>query len=123
MSNNKDTRSRRACATLAAATALLAGCGGLPPKAVRYEVVGDSGQAGNVTYSSAGGSMEQEVNVKLPWFSEQTFPAVSADVAVITAQNGPQGKITCRVLVNGEKVVEKTSTGAYAVAACTVPPF
>lgn len=80
-----------------------------------FRVLGDGGSA-TVTWVSPGSmSIQQEMNVGLPW--EKNFNTLSME-ANFNAQTRGGTFITCQVLVDGVVKLEKTSTGPYAVVSC-----
>ena len=82
-----------------------------------YEVTSDSGTANNITYWAAGANQSQETGAALPWRSRE-FDADQVTIKGVTAQNGGGGTITCKVIVDGETIVENSSSGQYAVVTC-----
>ncbi len=86
-------------------------------KTARYEVIGDSGAANNVTYEINNGQ-QQDTKVALPWSKEFTI-GQGFQPLVLNAQNAGGGSISCRILVDGSVVSEHTSTGQYAVVSCS----
>jgi hypothetical protein len=87
---------------------------------VTYEVSGE-GPASQLLYvETTGGSPKRLENVTLPWkFSgEMEAPALLLVTAIRLGE--ADGTISCRVLVNGEEVKQKTSeTGTFGTASCT----
>ena len=85
-------------------------------KTIRYEVDG-AAAATNVTYMFDHGQ-EQDTKVTLPWSKEFTA-GQGFQVFVVNAQNAGTGSISCRILVDGTVITEKTSNGQYAVVLCS----
>ncbi|MEV4346021.1 MmpS family transport accessory protein [Actinoplanes sp. NPDC049596] len=87
---------------------------------VTYEVTGD-GPASQLLYvETLGESPTRLENVTLPWkfTGDMDTPALLSVTAFRLGAEG--GTISCRVLVNGEEVKQKTSeTGTFGTASCT----
>lgn len=84
-----------------------------------YEVTGDSGTATNITYFGTGGNQSQETDATLPFRKEITADSKSDFVIKgVTAQNGGDGAITCKITVDGKVETENSSNGQYAVVSC-----
>ncbi|CAM05076.1 MmpS family membrane protein [Saccharopolyspora erythraea NRRL 2338] len=93
---------------------------GLPAqdRHVRYEVFGD-GDVVDVTYTSDGGTgTEQLQNVPLPFRKEISLEEAAFQVFTLSAQNADEGRITCRITVDGEVLDESSSVGAWELALC-----
>jgi hypothetical protein len=76
---------------------------------VVYEV-GGTGRAINITYVDAGGVLQTEFNVMLPWSKEVelTAPADrSASVSVINVGR----EISCSITLNGTQLQQRTGSG------------
>jgi hypothetical protein len=85
-------------------------------KTIRYEVDG-AAAAMNVTYMVDHGQ-EQDTKVTLPWSKEFTA-GQGFQAFVVNAQNAGTGSISCRILIDGKVITEKTSNGQYAVVMCS----
>ncbi len=86
---------------------------------VTYEVTGD-GPAQILYVEKLGGAQTRLDNVKLPWkFSaEVETPALLSVIAMRI--DTTDGEISCRALVDGEEVKQRTSgSGTFATASCT----
>ena len=87
---------------------------------VTYEVTSD-GSAGAVTYITvANGTVGQEQNTNAALPFTYTFEAQDGFNAYsLVGQAGAGAStISCKITVNGEVLVEQTSTGQYAVVTC-----
>ena len=86
---------------------------------VTYEVTGD-GPAQILYIDRLGGTPTRLDNVKLPWrfTAEVEAPALLSVVAMRIETT--DGEISCRALVDGEEVKQRTSSsGTFATASCT----
>jgi hypothetical protein len=93
---------------------LLAGCA-KTPHTVRYEVGGTAGTLA-LTYRNATGGTEQR-DVAPPWSAE--FQTQGVTPVSITAFNKTrEGRVTCRVLVDGKVIQEATSEGGFKLVRC-----
>jgi hypothetical protein len=64
-------------------------------------------------------SIEQAVDVKLPWSKEFDWPVDKAfQIAQVSVQNSGSGQITCTITVDGAVAKTATSKGSYAIASC-----
>lgn len=76
---------------------------------------------GTVTWAAPGSfSIEQAGGTSLPW-SQTWYKAAEIgryDRGNFNAQMNGSGSITCEIIINGEVVESRTSTGAYAMVAC-----
>jgi len=92
---------------------------------IRYEVVGDGvDEVTTISYVADENFSQQQANGEsLPWSTEITLPNGLFDYQALSlvaqSGSGDGGEITCRILRNGEVVVESTSSGAYAVVTCS----
>jgi hypothetical protein len=94
-----------------------------PPPAthtVLYEVEADaatgSGRTGSYTIRTDTGGTSQGTG-KLPMTGTYTFR--TGDFVYVSVQNGqPAGTVTCRITVDGVKLAEVTSNGAFTIATC-----
>ncbi|XVU26288.1 MmpS family transport accessory protein [Actinoplanes sp. CA-054009] len=86
---------------------------------VTYEVTGD-GPASQLLYvESLSESPQRLENVKLPWkFTGEIDTPTVLNVTAIRL-GGSEGTISCRVLVNGEEVAQRTSDpGVFGTVTC-----
>ena len=81
---------------------------------VVYNVAGQ-GRAISITYVDAGGMLQIEFNVVLPWTREVSLTAPASSAASVTVLNVGR-EITCSVTVNGSQVRERTGTGLTVCA-------
>ncbi|UJW31487.1 MmpS family protein [Saccharothrix sp. AJ9571] len=90
----------------------------MPSKYVTYELSGDSG-ARNITYVGNELTVAQETSAELPWSRtlEQLTP--SSGYFSISAQNPAAGSLTCRIVVDGQVVSQKSTTVAKNVVTCS----
>lgn len=89
-----------------------------PSKYVTYELSGDNG-ARNITYVGNELTVAQEMSAELPWSRtlEQLTP--SSGYFSISAQNPAAGSLTCRIVVDGQVVSQKSTTVAKNVVTCS----
>ncbi|MFZ4893501.1 MmpS family transport accessory protein [Plantibacter sp. Mn2098] len=125
------------CVGAVIATLALAGCsstskGATPAveekattNTVTYEVTSD-GATGSVTYmtfNNGGVGQEQANDAPLPFTKEIALEdegAFATSIFSLTAQAAEGATtISCKITANGEVVAEQTSTGEYAVVACS----
>ena len=90
---------------------------------VTYTVTSDAATAGSVAYasvSSDGSGQSQTVGAPMPFTFSETLPVRMIDnIFSLTAQASPESTtITCKITVDGDLVVEQTSTGPSAVVTC-----
>lgn len=75
------------------------------------------------TYTDGVTATQQQTGQSLPFeqeYSVGTGGAATYNSYTLTATNGAdEGDVTCRIILDGQVVVEQTSTGAYATASCT----
>ncbi len=90
-----------------------------------YQVDG-TGSDVTVSYTTYSGDVtatQQQTGQSLPFEQEYTVGtggAATYNSYTLTATNGAdEGDVTCRIILDGQVVVEQTSTGAYATASCT----
>jgi hypothetical protein len=86
---------------------------------VVYELHGAHG-ARNVTYAGEGTSLVQQAEVPTPWSATFTRvgPADRAEFYSVSAQNPGPGGLSCRILVDGVPIAEKSVTGAGLQFSC-----
>lgn len=78
-------------------------------ESVVYTVDGE-GRAISITYVDAGGVLQMEFNVVLPWTKEVSLAAPASGAASVTVLNVGR-EVTCTVSVDGLPVRERTGTG------------
>jgi hypothetical protein len=90
-----------------------------------YQVDG-TGSDVDITYTTSSGdvqSTQQVTSQELPFEEEFVVGYGGADTYAsytLTAVNGADGgDVTCRILLDGRVLVEKTATGSYNTASCT----
>jgi hypothetical protein len=84
---------------------------------VTYEVTGDG--PATIQYLKADGQVESLSGESLPWRTELRMPKGNFLVSLTASRDGGgSGQITCRVLVDGKTVAERTSAGTLAIVAC-----
>lgn len=76
---------------------------------VEYTVSGE-GRAISITYVDAGGVLQMEFNVVLPWSKQVNLSSPALSAASVTVLNVGR-EVTCTVEVDGEQVRERTGTG------------
>lgn len=79
------------------------------PETVVYTVSGE-GRAISITYVDAGGVLQMEFNVVLPWTRQVSLSAPASNAASVTVLNVGR-EVTCSVSVDGAQVRERTGTG------------
>ncbi|AQA06554.1 hypothetical protein BVC93_20310 [Mycobacterium sp. MS1601] len=68
------------------------------------------GRAISITYVDAGGVLQMEFNVVLPWTKEVSLSSPALNAASVTVLNVGR-EVTCTVSVDGEQVRKRTGTG------------
>jgi Mycobacterium membrane protein len=86
-----------------------------PTEPVVYTVDGE-GRAISITYVDAGGVLQMEFNVVLPWSKEVSLTSPASSSASVTVLNVGR-EVTCTVSVDGTPVQERTGTGLTICAA------
>ncbi|HZQ34157.1 MAG TPA: MmpS family transport accessory protein [Mycobacterium sp.] len=74
---------------------------------VEYQVTG-TGTAMSIMYVDAGGMMQFEYNVSLPWDKKVDLPKPAKNSASITVINSGRN-VTCSISISGVQVVQNTS--------------
>ncbi|MBE9375204.1 hypothetical protein IQ251_12195 [Saccharopolyspora sp. HNM0983] len=101
-----------ATALVAAVVAAAGSCTAPPPedstpdRAVEYRIEGDSGEARLVLWQGHGAVTEEADDVRLPFSAGVRLQ--DGEKAAVTA-SGDESPRTCRILVDGETVVEQTA--------------
>lgn len=88
------------------------------PKNVTYEVFGNLGGGGKVTYADLNSQPVEVTLTSLPWSYSQTTMAASASLSLVAQVEGDS--VGCRILVDGEVRDEHSVAHESAAAACTV---
>ena len=78
-------------------------------ESVVYTVSGQ-GRAISITYVDAGGMLQMEFNVALPWSREVSLSATTAQAASVTVINVGR-EISCSITLNGTVTQEHSGTG------------
>ena len=93
---------------------------------VIYDVTSDAGTAGSIiymTFKNGGAGQEQTTDAPLPFTNEVTLDDgglfSSSIFSLVAAASAEATTISCKITANGEVIAEQTSTGAYAVVACS----
>jgi hypothetical protein len=88
------------------------------PKNVTYEVFGNMGAAGKVTYADLNSQPIEVTLSSLPWSVSETTMASSASLSLVAQVDGDS--VGCRILVNGQVRDEHSVSHESAAVACTV---
>jgi hypothetical protein len=88
------------------------------PKNVTYEVFGNMGAAGKVTYADLNSQPIEVTLASLPWSISETTMASSASLSLVAQVDGDS--VGCRILVNGQVRDEQSVSHESAAVACTV---
>jgi hypothetical protein len=88
------------------------------PKSVTYEVFGNMGAAGKVTYADLNSAPIEVTLASLPWSISETTMASSASLSLVAQVDGDS--VGCRILVNGQVRDEQSVSHEGAAVACTV---
>lgn len=88
------------------------------PKNVTYEVFGNLGDTGKVTYANLNSEPVEVQLTTLPWSYSETTMAASASLSVVAQVDG--SSVGCRILVDGQVRDEHTVAHESAAVACTV---
>jgi Mycobacterium membrane protein len=88
------------------------------PKNVTYEVFGDLGNGGKVTYADLNSQPIEVTLASLPWSHSETTMASSASLSLVAQVDGDS--VGCRILVNGQVRDEQSVSHEGAAVACTV---
>lgn len=88
---------------------------------VTYEMEADGSKA-DVTYIDPGFGIADERGQKSGWSKDMEFAEDMADGAGMYAHLTDRGTVTCRVLIDGEVVLEETQKGERAIADCVPEP-
>jgi hypothetical protein len=85
---------------------------------VVYEVTGD-GPAEIVYTEKLGDSPKRVSNAKLPWKVKTTMQGTALISVTAVRSATDAGTISCRAMVDGEEVAQRTREGTFATASCT----
>ena len=88
------------------------------PKNVTYEVFGDLGNGGKVTYADLYSQPIEVALASLPWSHSETTMASSASLSLVAQVDG--NSVGCRILVDGQVRDEHSVSHEGAAVACTV---
>jgi hypothetical protein len=88
------------------------------PKNISYEVFGNLGDGGKVTYADLNSQPIEVTLASLPWSVSETTMASSATLSLVAQVDGDS--VGCRILVNGEVRDEQSVSHEGAAVACTV---
>jgi hypothetical protein len=81
---------------------------------VKYEV--ESRFGASLTYVVGGATEQHETGAGV---QSVKFVGLPGEFVYLSAQNlESMGRVSCRIYVDGEKVQEATSAGAYVIASC-----
>ena len=102
----------------AAAAAIPATVVQINPKNVTYEVFGNLGDGGKVTYADLNSQPIEVTLASLPWSVSETTMASSASLSLVAQVDG--SSVGCRILVDGQVRDEQSVSHEGAAVACTV---
>ena len=88
------------------------------PKNVTYEVFGNLGSGGKVTYADLNSQPIEVTLASLPWSVSETTMASSASLSLVAQVDG--NSVGCRILVDGQVRDEHSVSHEGAAVACTV---
>jgi hypothetical protein len=88
------------------------------PKNVTYEVFGDLGNGGKVTYADLNSQPIEVTLASLPWSHSETTMASSASLSLVAQVDG--SSVGCRIRVDGQVRDEQSVSHEGAAVACTV---
>ncbi|ALR10436.1 membrane protein [Mycobacteroides saopaulense] len=88
------------------------------PKAVTYELFGNLGNGGKVSYANLNSEPVDVVLTSLPWSVSETTMSSAASLSLVAQVDGDS--LGCRIRVNGEVRDEQVVDHASAAVACTV---
>ncbi|MBS9533616.1 hypothetical protein KIH27_08460 [Mycobacterium sp. M1] len=88
------------------------------PKNVVYEVFGDIGSGGRVTYADLNSNPIEETLSSLPWSHSETTMSPAATLSLVSQGYG--SSLGCRIIVNGEVKDEQFVAHENAAVSCTV---
>jgi MmpS family membrane protein len=88
------------------------------PKNVTYEVFGNLGGGGRVTYANLDSKPVEVTLASLPWSYSETTMASSASLSLVAQVDGDS--LGCRISVDGQVRDEHSVSHEGAAVACTV---
>ncbi|NGX10441.1 MmpS family transport accessory protein [Mycobacteroides franklinii] len=88
------------------------------PKNVTYEVFGNLGNSGKVSYANLNSEPVDVVLTSLPWSVSETTMSSAASLSLVAQVDG--NSLGCRIRVNGEVRDEQVVNHPSAAVACTV---
>ncbi|AMU29511.1 MmpS family transport accessory protein [Mycobacteroides abscessus] len=88
------------------------------PKNVTYEVFGNLGTSGKVSYANLNSEPVDVVLTSLPWSVSETTMSSAASLSLVAQVDGDS--LGCRIRVNGEVREEQVVNHSSAAVACTV---
>lgn len=88
------------------------------PKDVTYEVFGELGNTGKVTYANLNSEPIEVSLTSLPWSVSETTMSPAASLSLVSQVEG--NAIGCRIIVNGKVLDEQVVNHANAAVSCTV---
>lgn len=88
------------------------------PKEVTYEVFGNLGDNGKVSYANLNSEPVEVVLTSLPWSVSETTMSSAASLSLVAQVEG--SSLGCRIRVNGEVRDEQVVNHPGAAVACTV---
>ncbi|MGH3725090.1 MAG: MmpS family transport accessory protein [Mycobacterium sp.] len=88
------------------------------PKNVTYEVFGNLGSSGKVSYANLDSEPVEVVLSSLPWSVSETTMSSAASLSLVAQVEGDS--LGCRIRVNGEVRDEQVVNHPGAAVACTV---
>lgn len=88
------------------------------PKNVTYEVFGNLGISGKVSYANLNSEPVDVVLTSLPWSVSETTMSSAVSLSMVAQVDGDS--LGCRIRVNGEVREEQVVNHAGAAVACTV---
>ncbi|SKG71679.1 MmpS family transport accessory protein [Mycobacteroides abscessus] len=88
------------------------------PKDVTYEVFGDLGNSGKVSYADLNSEPVDVVLTSLPWSVSETTTSSAVSLSLVAQVDGDS--LGCRIRVNGEVREEQVVNHTGAAVACTV---
>ncbi|SKD13196.1 membrane protein MmpS [Mycobacteroides abscessus subsp. abscessus] len=88
------------------------------PKNVTYEVFGNLGTSGKVSYANLNSEPVDVVLTSLPWSVSETTTSSAVSLSLVAQVDGDS--LGCRIRVNGEVREEQVVNHTGAAVACTV---
>lgn len=91
-----------------------------PSGSIEFRVTGNGSSATVTWISPSSFSIQQATDAALPWSQTyETFSTLGAyERGNFSAQMHDGDTITCQMIVDGKVVMDRTSTGAYAIVSC-----